>query len=225
MKSARIQQKKGFTLVEIIVSLGLFAVVAVIAIGAYLRIIDANKQAQALKTAVNNANFALESISRELRVGSNYHCYNAASTLTFSGTLPASTAGDACPLGTYTYDVAASPNSGPGIAFNSSIIDSSGPCNLVHAFQFNPTTKVIEKAEQPGCGQALSAFVPVVSSDFNVDHFDMQVVTGPAISPAPQLQPKVFIYMLGYTGPSLKDQSSFSVQTTATERLMTETGQ
>lgn len=64
--------QKGFTLVEMIVSLALFTVVAVVAIGALLKVLDANRKSINLKNATNNINFALESMSRELRVGSNY---------------------------------------------------------------------------------------------------------------------------------------------------------
>ena len=64
----------GFTLIEIIVSMAVFIVVAVIAVGAFLKILDANKQSQALETAMNNADFALDSMSRDLRVGYGYTC-------------------------------------------------------------------------------------------------------------------------------------------------------
>lgn len=62
--------KKGFTLIEVIVSIALFAVILTIALGALLMIIDANRQAKAIKLVVNNLNLAMEGMSRELRVGS-----------------------------------------------------------------------------------------------------------------------------------------------------------
>lgn len=65
--------KKGFTLVEIIVSLAIFSIVAVVALGALVKIISANKKAQTLQSAITNLNYAMESISREMRVGSKYY--------------------------------------------------------------------------------------------------------------------------------------------------------
>ena len=65
---------RGFTLVEMIVSLGIFAVVAVVALGALVRIMTANQKAQTLQSAMTNISFALESMSRELRSGITYHC-------------------------------------------------------------------------------------------------------------------------------------------------------
>lgn len=66
--------RNGFTLVEMIVALGLFAVVAVVAVGALTRIVGDNRRAQALQTASNNISFVMESMSRELRVAGAINC-------------------------------------------------------------------------------------------------------------------------------------------------------
>ncbi len=66
-------KQKGFTLVEMIVSMAIFIVVALIAVGALLKVLDANRKSLNLKTAINNLNFALESMSREMRVGGEYY--------------------------------------------------------------------------------------------------------------------------------------------------------
>lgn len=63
---------KGFTLIEMIMSVAVFTVVALIAAGALLAIADANRKAQAFKSVVNNLNFVLESVARNLRTGSAY---------------------------------------------------------------------------------------------------------------------------------------------------------
>lgn len=70
----RAELQRGFTLVEIIVAVGLFSVVMLIAVGTLLSLVDANKKAQALKSVMNNLNFALESMSREIRTGTGYDC-------------------------------------------------------------------------------------------------------------------------------------------------------
>lgn len=58
-------------MIEVIVSVALFAVIVTVALGALLMVIDANRQAKAIKLVVNNLNLAMEGMSRELRVGSN----------------------------------------------------------------------------------------------------------------------------------------------------------
>jgi len=64
----------GFTLVEMITAVAIFSMVMVIAMGALLAVLNANKQNQAIQTAVNNLSLALEMMSREIRVGNVYHC-------------------------------------------------------------------------------------------------------------------------------------------------------
>lgn len=64
--------KKGFTLVEIMVSLAIFSLVMVVALGAFLKIVDLNKRAQNVESAVNNLTFTMEALTRELRTGQSY---------------------------------------------------------------------------------------------------------------------------------------------------------
>lgn len=64
--------KKGFTLVEIMVSLAIFSLVMVVALGAFLKIVDLNKRAQSVESAVNNLTFTIEALTRELRTGQSY---------------------------------------------------------------------------------------------------------------------------------------------------------
>jgi len=67
-----IQKNKGFTLVEMMVSVSIFAIVMVMSLGALVMVLDANRKTQALKSVMNNLNFALESMTREIRFGMQY---------------------------------------------------------------------------------------------------------------------------------------------------------
>ena len=64
----------GFTLIEMMVSIALFAIVMVMSMGAILSIVAANKKAQALNSVMTNLNFAVDSMSRDIKTGYNYHC-------------------------------------------------------------------------------------------------------------------------------------------------------
>lgn len=67
-------KKSGFTLVELLVSVALFTMVMTVSIGSLLVLTNANRKEQALKTSVNNINFAIETMAREIRMGRFYYC-------------------------------------------------------------------------------------------------------------------------------------------------------
>lgn len=69
--------KKGFTLIELMTSLSIFAVIMTISMGSILGVFDANRKSEALKTVMDNLNFTIETMSREMRFGKNYHCSSA----------------------------------------------------------------------------------------------------------------------------------------------------
>lgn len=65
---------RGFSLVEMIVAVGLFAVVMMISMSALLALLDANRKARALESVINNLNIALDGMVRAVRMGSVYRC-------------------------------------------------------------------------------------------------------------------------------------------------------
>lgn len=66
--------KKGFTLIELMVAVSIFIIVMTISMGAIIGVFDANRKSRSLKTVLNNLNLAVESMSKEIRFGKNYHC-------------------------------------------------------------------------------------------------------------------------------------------------------
>ncbi len=63
------QNNKGFTLVEMLVSIALFAIVLVITLGSIMTIVDVNRKSQSLTIVMNDLNFALENITRSVKTG------------------------------------------------------------------------------------------------------------------------------------------------------------
>ncbi len=62
-------KKKGFTLIEIIVSTAIFTIVVTIAIGALTSLNKTSREARALRIIMDNANSAMDSMSRTIRMG------------------------------------------------------------------------------------------------------------------------------------------------------------
>ncbi|MDP3778754.1 MAG: type II secretion system protein [bacterium] len=63
----RMQSKEGFTLVELIVAIGMFSVVVVSAIALMISTFNAQAKAIAVKDVIDNGRFTLELMTRELR--------------------------------------------------------------------------------------------------------------------------------------------------------------
>ncbi|MFA6278552.1 MAG: type II secretion system protein [Candidatus Paceibacterota bacterium] len=66
--------KRGYTLVELIIAVGLFALVMTLASGAYIVMIDLTRKAQGTATGIGSLSFALETMTRTIRTGTEYHC-------------------------------------------------------------------------------------------------------------------------------------------------------
>ena len=76
LRTHRNKQQRGFTLVELIVSVGLFALVMLIATGAYFSLIALDRQARATNQVVGSLSFAMDTMTRGIRTGTNYQCTN-----------------------------------------------------------------------------------------------------------------------------------------------------
>lgn len=69
-----IQSQKGFTLIELMVSLMLFTVVVLAAVGSLYTVNNASRRTQAMRSVIDNLNFGIESISRTIRTANSVVC-------------------------------------------------------------------------------------------------------------------------------------------------------
>ncbi|MCX6731699.1 MAG: prepilin-type N-terminal cleavage/methylation domain-containing protein [Candidatus Parcubacteria bacterium] len=76
---------KGFTIIEMVVAVGVFAVVMTVSLAAFLNVSDIQKRAEALRVINDNLNFSLETMMREIRAGSNYRVGSGGTSLTIAG--------------------------------------------------------------------------------------------------------------------------------------------
>jgi prepilin-type N-terminal cleavage/methylation domain-containing protein len=74
MTNSHIQKNKAFTLIELMVATSLFTIIMLMGIGSLIVSSDSAKAAQKLRIAVDNVNFAMESMTRELRTGTYFYC-------------------------------------------------------------------------------------------------------------------------------------------------------
>ncbi|MFM2340136.1 MAG: hypothetical protein RLZZ360_772 [Candidatus Parcubacteria bacterium] len=67
-------RSEGFTLVEMLVSLALFTIVATMSVGTLIVLIGSNTRVVGEQTSLTTLSFALDSMTREIRTGSEYYC-------------------------------------------------------------------------------------------------------------------------------------------------------
>ncbi len=67
-------KNKGFTLIEVMVATTIFMIVMLMGVGALLVSSNSAKKSEALRSAMDNVSFAVEGMTRALRMGSNFYC-------------------------------------------------------------------------------------------------------------------------------------------------------
>jgi len=85
MKFKNYQKNKAFTLVELMVATSIFVVIMLASMGALFTLLDASKNARALRFAMDNVNFAMESMSRSIRMGTYYTCIGTETGMVMTG--------------------------------------------------------------------------------------------------------------------------------------------
>ena len=73
-RNMKIPVKRGFTLIELIVGISIFISIMTISMGSIISVFNANRKSRSLKTVLTNLNLTVESMSKEIRFGKNYHC-------------------------------------------------------------------------------------------------------------------------------------------------------
>ncbi|MBI5470054.1 type II secretion system protein [Candidatus Kaiserbacteria bacterium] len=189
---SRRAQARGFTLVEMIVSVALFSVVMLICVGALLALVGANRKVHALQSVMNNLNVTLDGMVRAIRMGSNFHCGSGATNVTHD-----------CANGDIIF------------AFEPF---GSTSADIPWVYTYDPTTKRLYRSENGGTPIAITAPEIIIDS---MTFYVVGSTRGCTVSPCDTAQPKVVIVIKG-TAPVVnsKARSTFHIQVTATQRLL-----
>lgn len=190
MKISPLSYKNGFTLIEIIVAVGIFSLVMFISMGAITSVVSANRKSASLRSVMDNLNFTIEGMTRSIRFGTNYHCDNVNYTNTNQ---PVD-----CPAG----------------ASSMTVLDSSG--NLI---SYSIVNGQIMKSVNNGSASSLnSPDTNIQSMSFRVFNSCPYTIGSSGCSVSDLAQPKVIIVIKGTvtSGPSVS--STFILQTTVSQR-------
>lgn len=191
--------KRGFTLIEMMVAVGLFAVIMTISVGTLIGVFNTNRKSQSIKAAMDNLSLAIESMSREMRFGYRYSCNG----VPIVGTPPTPT------------DCANAASPGTSVDFTYQSGQTIG-------YRWNQANQSIERWTEQS-----NTFIPITSPDIKITGMKFFVVGSCPKNPsgsctADSLQPKVLILVSGIAGDANKPdtQTSFTIQTQVTQRKL-----
>lgn len=184
---------RGFTLVELIVSVTIFTAVATIAVGALVTLDNASRESRAMRIIMDNANSAVDSMSRTLRMGVRINC-------------GCNTANDA--TGNNCYFT----NYGQSAGVANQCISFYGPTGQSASmskvqYRFGSTTNSVDRSINGGAWEQMTApEVQVTGMNFFVNG-----------SQVDQLQPIVTMIMRGVAHASRKS-TPFSIEASVSPR-------
>jgi hypothetical protein len=161
-----------------------------VAVGALLSLVNANRKARALESVVNNLNITLDGIVRSARMGSKYNCGGSG--------IPDPVIGANCPEGSTTFSFA---------PFGSN--DDEQTERFVYTFADGQLFRSTQ-----GGSNAVAITAPEVSIS------DLKFYVVGTVVENDVVQPKVVMVMKGTAGESASTESTFSIQSTAVQRSL-----
>ncbi len=192
----KIPKSRGFTLIEVLVATSLFVVVTVIATGSLLTILNANKKAQNISSSINNAFFSIETMTRLIRTGVNYHCG--------SGTVAEVRTPKDC-------------SDGESLIY---FFDDQGRLNRLSLTAKGSIRRAVDKGGNKRVGDADDDLYDITSADFNVENLKFTVTNSKPTRDSDYVQPTVTIVLNGVARPGSKEASPIEVETTVTQRIL-----
>ncbi len=200
------EQQGGYMLVEIMVSLMIFTMVAVASATALLSIVDANSKAQALKAVMDNLSVAVENISRTVRIGTDIKC------------LPVSAGGS---LGTEAQDITTCREGTKGISFLPQ--DASDTTDRLQ-YYFKETIDAEGKTKGAIYRNRNSQEVALTAPEVIINNVTFYVLASgtttvqSTVSSDIQGQARVFVNINGKAGATAFSATPFNIQTTVSQR-------
>ena len=204
----------GFALIELIVSVGLFMAVMLVAVGALTSMAEADRKAQGIQAIVDNLNFALDDISRNVRTGTYFHCVDGGVNPNGEPLANLSVPGNCASSGS-TY-VAIEGSRGNSANQNDQIVYwYSSNCSGLSGYSGG----CIEKSVNSG-----ATFLPLTSPSVFVDALRFYVtgscpLTSGAGCTPDALQPKAVAILSAHIPLNAGTQTNLNLQTTLTQRV------
>lgn len=219
MKLFSVKNCSGFTLIEMIVSLGVFSVIATITTGALLSLISSNQRYQQEQDVMTNLSFALDSMTREMRTGYNYYCVSRSNDNNNEFSLSSNDHEDLDINVNSCYDGRKN-SKYHGVSFyesGDSITTDPGVNRIMYFFGDTPTgKKLFRKVGDAAPQSVVSDGISIENADFFVSGTAGYLASTPSDKAQPTITIKLQARAAGGTG-SIKD---YYVQSTVTQRQL-----
>jgi type II secretory pathway pseudopilin PulG len=191
--------RRGFTIIETMVSVSIFIIITTVGMSTLLNANLVYQKSHDIRSSLDSLNFVMEDMSRSIRTGYKYNCFDANESISSS--------------------ISVSPKScakGWAIAFESPY-GSTANANDQSLYYINNDGQIFKATQGPYNDSSFTQMTPdEVVIDPNLSYF---VVTGAESSPTDKIQPLVTIRLVGnivYHGIA----SPFSLQTSVSQRLV-----
>ncbi len=187
MKSIKEKSKltKGFTLVEIMVASSLFLSVMLIVSGAILSVFDSNQKSKNLRSVMDNLNLTMESMTRTIRFGTNYHSHGCSAPADLTVPWDCNTANSSL-----------------------SVRSEAGP-TVTYTLSGGRIMRGASNITSPDVTITTLSFWVLGSTPYCVSSCGTQNTS----------QPKVIILVSGYVGTKQTTRSTFTLQTSISQRV------
>jgi prepilin-type N-terminal cleavage/methylation domain-containing protein len=210
---SKIENQKGFTLVEVMIAVGLFVVVMVYGIGSVLSTNTAHKKSQSQRAINDNLSFVIEDMSRNIRLGSNYRCPIGLGSINptgyeFTANITDATAQD-CEFGDESLTLSFDP-------MNANFDD---PADTTDQMGYVINGNAIYKASASTYDGSAHTFIRITPPEVIIDQFKSGfTVIGTETTGT---QPRVIVRLSG-TVNYKNIVTPFDIQTTLSQRLLEE---
>ena len=196
LKSNKIKLNAGFTLIEIMVALSIFMVIMLAAIGSLVVSSDAASKARQTRIVMDSVGFAMENITRNIRMGTKFTCVTNQTIDLSKDPSPAN-----CDGGNFVAFIPAKQPSSSRIGYKRTLrYDTKGPSGA--------STATLQSCDQT------NTCTDIVSPDVDITYLKFFLVGAES---SEQVQPNVYILLKG----AIKTKgvwNDFAIQTMASQR-------
>ena len=201
-------RQAGFSLIEVLVSLSIFTVVVTIAVSTLYTLIDANARTRNSQSIATNLSFTLDSLTREIRTGSDYYCV--------------ANNNDPMPVAANNESTRNCPNGGAALSFNEGGQSLTGNTpNDSRRIAYRLYEGKLQRRLGNGDGvpgdNTLSDWSDLTSDDITIERLRFYVQ---GATRGDDEAPIVTIFLAGTVGDEESTESRFSIQTTIPQRLL-----